>query len=458
MRESDLWTIVKSIEKRRNKREQPMIKLPKEVDKVIDKLNHMGFQTFVVGGSLRDRLMGFQPVDWDLATKAKPDEILKIFPNAEVLNETLGVMRLYFTKSSHDEIAPVVDIATFRREHTHDEKGTPVRFEFTDTIHEDLNRRDFTVNAMAYNNTLGIVDPFNGRKDIKDKIVRCVGDADERIKEDPVRILRALMLIAEKGFHPEASLYEAIGKNCNSLNNLSIHRIREEFSRMMGGISVGTAIEIMKGTGVLKVIAGESVDNFFSVKKALFLEMVKKIDKTPPVRKRRLGLFYSLLDKDTAMKTLDKMQYDKTTRNRMMDVITGMAAVESITKPVNLKRFIADVGIERYRFLAEVAHDRNVIFCKSSERTTKRLNMIENIEKKNEPIVPEDLAVDGNDIRTELGIDGKEVGEILNCLLLDVHRNPFKNRREILLYMAKAYGKSSLKRKIRQNKRLNKFR
>lgn len=234
MRESDLWTIVRSIEKRRNKREQPMIKFPKEVDKVIDKLNHMGFQTFVVGGSLRDRLMGFQPVDWDLATKAKPDEILKIFPNAEVLNETLGVMRLYFTKSSHDEIAPVVDIATFRREHTHDEKGTPVRFEFTDTIHEDLNRRDFTVNAMAYNNTLGIVDPFNGRKDIKDKIVRCVGDADERIKEDPVRILRALMLIAEKGFHPEASLYEAIGKNCNSLNNLSIHRIREEFSRMMG--------------------------------------------------------------------------------------------------------------------------------------------------------------------------------------------------------------------------------
>ena len=88
-----------------------------------------------------------------------------------------------------------------------------MRFEFTDTIHEDLNRRDFTVNAMAYNNTLGIVDPFNGRKDIKDKIVRFVGDADERIKEDPVRILRALMLIAEKGFHPEASLYEAIGKN-----------------------------------------------------------------------------------------------------------------------------------------------------------------------------------------------------------------------------------------------------
>lgn len=84
--------------------------------------------------------------------------------------------------------------------------------------------------------------------------------------------------------------------------------------------------------------------------------------------------------------------------------------------------------------------------------------MIENIEKKNEPIVPEDLAVDGNDIRTELGIDGKEVGEILDCLLLDVHRNPFKNRREILLYMAKAYGKSPLKRKIRQNKRLNKFR
>ena len=143
----------------------------------------------------------------------------------------------------------------------------------------------------------------------------------------------------------------------------------------MGGISVGTAIEIMKGTGVLKVIAGESVDNFFSVKKALFLEMVKKIDKTPPVRKRRLGLFYSLLDKDTAMKTLDKMQYDKTTRNRMMDVITGMAAVESITKPVNLKRFIADVDIERYRFLAEVAHDKNVIFCKSSERTTKRLSV-----------------------------------------------------------------------------------
>ena len=110
--------------------------------------------------------------------------------------------------------------------------------------------------------------------------------------------------------------------------------------------AVRTAIEIMKGTGVLKVIAGESVDNFFSVKKALFLEMVKKIDKTPPVRKRRLGLFYSLLDKDTAMKTLDKMQYDKTTRNRMMDVITGMAAVESITKPVNLKRFIVLQNIQ----------------------------------------------------------------------------------------------------------------
>lgn len=435
-----------------------MIKLPKEVNEIIGKLNEKGFPTFVVGGSLRDSLLGMKPVDWDLTTKARLEDIKEIFPKCKILNEKLGVVRMDFTKSEDDYKSPIVDVATFRKELSHDEKGRPVKFTFVDTVEEDLKRRDFTVNAIAASPQKGIIDVFNGREDVKNKVVRCVGEAERRIKEDPIRILRAIKLVSEKGFSLDEELYNAIKNNYRLLENASPDRIREEFIRIMGGTAVGEGVKILKETGVLKIIAGDNADSFFFRKKALYLRFVRKINDTYPIAERRLGLFYSLLGGKTGVEAIEKLNYSKDMKIHLLDAVVNMSPLGTIKKPVELKGFIAEVGMKRYQYMDEIAQDKVVVYGGSPRRINKRLNMLNSIREKNEAVTVDDLIIDGNDIKEELGIDGKIIGEILNCLILDIHRKPFKNHRDGLLAMAKEYKNSSLKRAIRQNKWLNRLR
>lgn len=206
------------------------IVLPKNVKLIIDILNKNGFEAFVVGGCVRDSIIGLTPHDWDICTNAKPEEIKKCFANFNTFDSGI----------KHGTISIVIDgevyeVTTYRIDGTYSDNRRPDSVTFTSDITKDLARRDFTVNAMAYNEQYGLLDPYGGRNDLSEKIIRCVGNSDFRFNEDALRIIRALRFASVYDFVIENETSESISKNADLLKNIAVERISVEFNKLLCG-------------------------------------------------------------------------------------------------------------------------------------------------------------------------------------------------------------------------------
>lgn len=246
-----------------------MIKLPKDVKDIIKKLNENSFECYAVGGCVRDALLGLKPLDWDLTTNARLDDLIKIFPEAQILSEDYSVVRLDFTTSNDDDKNPIVDIATFRSENNFEKYGKPSEVTFVDKIEDDLSRRDFTVNAMADNPQRKFVDPYNGRADVKNKIVKIIGDPDVRFTEDPIRIMRGIRFAAEKGFTIEENTLEAMKRHAYRLMEVSAEKVRDEFKKIMAARFTSSGVKYMMDTGAINAICGDALNKLIGKKKLL---------------------------------------------------------------------------------------------------------------------------------------------------------------------------------------------
>ena len=218
----------------------------KEVMNILNKLNSNTSTGYIVGGAVRDILLGMEPNDIDFATNRNYEEVKELFSEFKC-NETgkaFGVLRI---KTSNDEY----EIAKYRQDITSDE------VEFVNNIKGDLSRRDFTINAMAWNDNEGLVDLFNGKRDIYNKVLRFVGNAEERIKEDPLRMLRAVRFIAKTGFILDEESFNAIQNNGYLINTITKERIHDEFTKLMKLPNYIKSIDVMKETGLLSEIIPE---------------------------------------------------------------------------------------------------------------------------------------------------------------------------------------------------------
>lgn len=204
----------------------------KPVKNVADKLSDAGFEPYLVGGCLRDLLLGKTPKDWDLTTGATPEEILKVFPDS-VYENNFGTVAV--KTDAEDPKMKIVEVTTFRKEGKYTDKRHPDEIKFAKTVEEDLARRDFTINAIAFNmgtsdvprtsDVQNIIDPFNGQKDIKNKIIRTVGNPEERFNEDALRLMRAVRFATELNFEIEKKTSEAVRKQANLLEMIAKERI-----------------------------------------------------------------------------------------------------------------------------------------------------------------------------------------------------------------------------------------
>ena len=206
------------------------IVLPKNVKIIIDILNKNNFEAFIVGGCVRDSIIGLTPHDWDICTNAKPEEIKKCFANFNTFD----------TGIKHGTISIVIDgevyeVTTYRIDGTYSDNRRPDSVTFTSDIAKDLARRDFTINAMAYNEQCGLIDPYCGRNDLSDKIIRCVGNPDFRFNEDALRIIRALRFASVYDFVIENETSKSICKNADLLKNIAVERISVEFNKLLCG-------------------------------------------------------------------------------------------------------------------------------------------------------------------------------------------------------------------------------
>ena len=227
--------------------------IPEEVATIVKKLENAGYEAWVVGGCIRDLLIGKKPKDWDITTSANPEQIQGLFENTFYTNDfgTVGIVT-----ESPDETLKVIEATPYRLEGKYSDARRPDNVIFSTKLEDDLKRRDFTINALAYSPSKNeLVDLYGGIKDIKDTIVRAVGDPDERFAEDALRILRAIRISAELNFFIEEATREAMAKNASQLGKISKERIRDEFVRILNSPKPMKALLLAQNIGVLRYIA-----------------------------------------------------------------------------------------------------------------------------------------------------------------------------------------------------------
>lgn len=419
-----------------------MIKLPEEVGEVFKTLENNGYKAYAVGGCVRDSLLGISPSDFDIATNARLDDMKRLLPDAEILSEKLSVIRFDYSKGKGvAENGNLLDIATFRVEGEYIDRKRPDTVCFVDDIERDLARRDFTINAMAENPSLPIVDPYGGQADIRNGIIRTVGDPELRLREDPVRMLRAVRFASRFDFDIQSEVYDAIIRNVQLLDDVSKEVRRSEFEKIITGENAGKGIRLMLETGTMRYILGAKA--YESLEKAAFqslYELAAKIDTAENMMEIRLGLFYGCFESELGDEAVCFLEYPTKMKKMLSDAVQLKDKMLPMHKKAEIKDFLAEYGQERYDCLHRLAKASEMIYAQYGDTILEREAALDEIKRNGEPIYIKDLAVDGK-MLIENGIaKGETVGKVLTQLAYDVHRRPHENTKELLLKAAARYS------------------
>ena len=438
------------------------INIPGSVKLIIDVLENNGYEAFAVGGCVRDSIIGRQIHDWDICTSATPDEMLEIFKDKKVIETGL----------KHGTITVVVkgesyELTTFRIDGKYSDSRRPDSVIFTSSLIEDLKRRDFTINAMAYNDDEGLIDPFGGLEDIEYKKIQCVGSAKDRFGEDALRILRAIRFASQLEFvmTPETS-YE-INKQYKNLKSISIERINSEFCKI--ATSIDFCAEMVLYKDVFALFIPELKDMFeFQQNNPyhdydVYSHTVHSIEHCKSdnlvvrlaVFFHDIGKPYSYQDGEDGIRhfkghgkvsaditdnIMKRLKFDNETRNNVVELVYYHDATFEIGKKY-VKRWINKIGVEQFRRLLEVR--KSDILGQKESYEQYRIDNVDNIKQILEEVLREetcftlkDLAVNGNDLMSIGYKENKELGNTLNELLRLVIDEECPNKKEKLLEVA----------------------
>ncbi len=449
------------------------IAVPDEVVAVSYALAEAGFEAYLVGGCVRDILLDREPKDWDVATDAKPEEVQKLFPESVYENDfgTVGVKT-----ASEDPRVKIIEITTYRIEGKYTDQRHPDEVKFASNIEDDLARRDFTVNAMAMDMKGDVIDPFNGARDIKDRVLRTVGVPEERFSEDALRLMRAVRFSTELDFEIEMNTRRAIVTLAGGLEAIAKERVRDELTKILmtpnaaKGIILSEELDLLRyvlpelreGIGVgqnkhhiytvfehnVRALDYAARENYsLAVRMASLLHDVGK-----PKVKSGDGLdstFYQheYVGARMAIRMLDRLRFPREfteqvahlVRMHMFNYETG------VISPAGVRRFVVRVGPENIDDLLKVREaDRIGSGVKKAVpyRLRHLLFMVEKV--KRDPLSPKMLALRGDDLMPLLDIpQSRRVGWILNALMEEVIDDPEKNGKKYLEKRAKELNKLS---------------
>ena len=445
-----------------------MIKLPETTAYIIERIEKNGFEAFAVGGCIRDSLLGRVPNDWDITTSAKPADIMNIFENTVETGIEHGTVTVVIDKEPYE-------VTTYRIDGDYTDGRHPDSVEFTENIEEDLSRRDFTINAMAYNNSIGLVDVFGGREDLENRVIRCVGNPKKRFEEDALRMMRGIRFSAQLGFSIEKDTFKAIEEMADSISAVSIERINVEFTKTL--MSDAKKIMIYHETGILKnvlpelyTIEKENLRKDFSIEKSIKMG----IDCADLCKKDlacRLAGFFVYINEaigiENTKKILKKMRYDNKTISKTCELLKysmrnisnnkedlkyllmKLDSVELLEDLIDLKAAEVDTYLETQKKIFEDESTKNDESDKVGLEvleafTVESLIVLNNVENTLKEIVDnkecfrvKDLDINGKDLIAAGVKPGKEIGEMLNKILKEVIKNPDINKKEKLLEIIK---------------------
>lgn len=438
------------------------IKIPKDAETIINRLNERGYEAYVVGGCVRDSILGRTPNDWDICTSATPDKVIEIFADHEVIPTGLqhGTVTIVINHTPYE-------CTTFRIDGDYSDNRRPDKVEFTTDIIKDLSRRDFTINAMAYNPKIGLVDPFGGAEDIKTKVIRCVGDAKERFTEDALRILRAVRFAVQLDFCIDSLTDNAIELLHKNLKNISIERITSELNKMI--ICPSFYRQMLCREFLFTLIIPElkecvsydqhnpyhAYDLYMHIALAVgfgnrdtvteLALLLHDIGKPQCQVFDELGIAHyyehAKISAFLADERLKAMKYDNDTRKKVVELISYHDATFN-DEPKHIKKWLNKIGEEQFRRLLEVRYAD--IFAQNAMSMSQRLAYIDRIKERLDEVLAseqcfqlKDLAVNGNDL-IGIGVpQGIQIGNTLNWLLDLVINGDVNNDKSELLNLVR---------------------
>ena len=442
------------------------IQLPSAVRHIIEAIEQAGFEAYAVGGCVRDSILGRIPDDWDITTSAKPEDIKRIFRHTVDTGIQHGTVTVLINKEGYE-------VTTYRIDGEYEDSRHPKEVIFTPLLAEDLKRRDFTINAMAYNEKKGLIDLFGGRDDIKASVIRCVGNPMERFGEDALRIMRAVRFSAQLGYQIEANTKAAIKELAHTLKNISVERIQVELVKLLTSKNPGYVLRLYE-LGLTKVFLPEfdmmmdtpqnNPHHLYSVGmhtiKALELSKCDKIVRLatllhdigkPAMRttdEEGIDHFsgHPNLGTEVARKILKRLRFDNDTIDRVSLLVLYHDYGNAVSAtPAFTRRLIHRVKIENFPSLLEIK--RVDVLAQSELDREKKLEKLALLDKAYQEVLEKglcvslkDLALSGSDLIQAGMKPGQELGKVLKLLLDEVLEEPTLNKKELLIELTKRWG------------------
>ncbi|OPJ58470.1 CCA tRNA nucleotidyltransferase [Clostridium chromiireducens] len=436
-----------------------LVNMPRNVEYIIDTLIESGSEAFIVGGCVRDIILNKEPKDWDITTKARPEEVIRLFDKVILTGLKHGTVTVVLDRENYE-------VTTYRTDGEYEDNRHPKEVEFVDSLKEDLARRDFTINAMAYNYKVGLIDYFEGAKDLKNKIIKTVGEPEKRFNEDSLRMLRAVRFSAQLDFNISENVLCSIKKLKNNIKNISRERIRDEFNKIL--LYNPRKIDILRECELLEFIIPEfkgtynfnqnnpyhihdlyshTLLSIESIEPSLYLRLTMALHDLGKVISKRIdkkGIshYYGHGKESVRLskEILKSLKYDNNSIEKILTLIQYHDC--TLKSKLSVKRMLNKIGEELLRDLIKV--QRADILAQNPDYRWERLENLAEVEEKLNLIIAQkecfnlkDLKINGGDLISLGFVKGKEIGETLQKLLEIVIEYPELNNQQDLFEIAK---------------------
>lgn len=433
------------------------IQLPRKAEDIIEKIQAAGYEAYAVGGCIRDSILGKEPDDWDITTSAKPEEVKMLFDRTIDTGIQHGTVTVMIGKEGFE-------ITTYRIDGKYEDSRHPKDVTFTSNLKEDLRRRDFTINAMAYNSKDGLIDLYEGVQDMKQGLIRCVGDAEERFMEDALRMMRAVRFSAQLGYAIEENTKKAIRKLAPTIQNISAERIRTELVKLMTSAhpdffriayETGITAQVFPEFDICMETEQNNPHHCYSVgehilhtlsyvenDKVLRLAMLfHDIGKPRTLTIDEEGITHNhghaAVGEELTVRILKRLKFDNDTIDKVKKLVRYHdRKIETNAKSV--RRAVSDIGEDIFPLLFSVKYAD--IMAQSEYQRDEKLSELETLKSIYGRIIEEknclslkDLAVTGGDLIAAGMKPGREIGTALHKLLEVVLEEPEHNQKEYLL-------------------------
>ena len=397
---------------------------PPDAAYIIEKLNSAGYSAYAVGGCVRDTLLGILPHDWDITTSALPEAVLEVFGDEHTI--PTGLKHGTITVMMHHE---PYEITTFRIDGAYSDSRHPESVTFSDRISDDLSRRDFTINALAWNKHSGVVDCFSGIEDLKAGVIRAVGDPKTRFEEAALRILRGYRFAAQLGFKIEEETRNALRSEAYRLKNISRERISSEFCRLVAAKGAHSVLKMLESDGIFPYILDGATYHLPDP------SVFDRITEVPPTAEDRIAFLIRGYDPMAITGWLRGLRLSNRQHKDIVTLIDADGYASAAATPYEARRMLAAYGELSERALTIAA-------LHGVTNTEEKRELIRTARENGDCVAIASLAVNGKDLIREGIAKGAQIGKVLSALLDAVLHDPTQNTPEALIEIARETAKT----------------